>query len=77
MHVRAQVGGKIAAQLGSRMIDGVAKKTADQFSEFRRGGIVACSDCLRCENLVTMLALEWRDNVRPRVPQSERPRLEL
>ena len=28
--VEAQVGGKIA-QLGSRMIDGVAKKMADQF----------------------------------------------
>ncbi len=29
-NVEAKVGGKIA-QLGARLIDGVAKKTADQF----------------------------------------------
>lgn len=35
-HVDAQVGGKIA-QVGQRLINGVAKKTADQFFEnFRR-----------------------------------------
>ena len=31
-HVKAQVGGKLA-QLGSRLVDSAAKKTADTFFE--------------------------------------------
>ena len=57
--VEASVGGKLA-QLGGRLIDGVAKKLADQFFKSLASAVGSEADAARCETAQDAPPAEFR-----------------